>query len=214
MLTSNINIGWRHFLPAYFFMLMLAGRVALAHAPAWRMVAWAGVALAAIHVALWHPDYLSYINFPRHKPYLHISDSNVDWGQGLKAARRWIDAHPDRKIFVRDFGWGPDRLFNVKKRIGKGATVLDRGDPLPREGVLIISPVPLAGIYERSDPFRVLRDQEPDAVLAQSMLVYDLDRIRGDKAFNWPRYRPAPLDEEGKPRPPAPGSPKNANPRG
>ena len=214
MLTSKINIGWRHFLPAYLFMLMLAARVLLADHRTWRFAAWCAVALAGAHVLTYHPDYLSYINFPRHRSYLQISDSNVDWGQGLKAARKWINAHPDRKIFVRDFGWGPDRLFNVKKRIGKGATVLDRGDPLPREGVLIISPVPVAGVYERSDPFRVLRDKEPDAVLADSMLVYDLDRLREGKAFYWPKYRPAPLDEEGKPREAARGSPRNANPRG
>ncbi len=214
MLTSKINIGWRHFLPAYLFMLMLATRVVLADGRIWRVAAWCAVAIAAGHVLSYHPDYLSYINCPRHKPYLQISDSNIDWGQGLKAARRWIDAHPQRNVFVRDFGWGPDRLFNVKKRIGKRATVLDRGDPLPREGVLIISPVPLAGVYERSDPFRVLRNEDPDSVLAHSLLVYDLDRLRDGKAFWWPRYRHAPLDEHGKPRGAAPGSPKNAHPRG
>jgi Dolichyl-phosphate-mannose-protein mannosyltransferase len=214
MLTSKINIGWRHFLPAYIFMLMLSARVMMTSALSWRILAWCGVAVAGAHVLTWHPDYLCYLNWSHEKGYLQISDSNVDWGQGLKAARRWIDAHPDRKIFVREFGWGPDRLFNTKKRIGKGATVLDRGDPLPREGVLIISVVPVAGVYERSDPFRVLRDKEPVAILGNSMLVYDLDRLRDGKAFYWPKYRPPPLDENGKPREPAPGSPQNANPWG
>ncbi len=214
MITSNINIGWRHFLPCYVFMLLLASRVLLLRATAWRIGMGCSVLIAAVHVGSYHPDYFCYINFPRYKPYLQISDSNVDWGQGLKAAREWIVAHPGRKVFVRDFGWGPDRLFNIKNRVGDVATVLDRGDPLPREGVLIISPVPVAGVYERSDPFRVLRDQMPDATLAHSMLVYDLDRVRNGKAFYWPKYKDTPLGPDGKPRPAAEGSPRNKNPWG
>ncbi|HEX8524040.1 MAG TPA: phospholipid carrier-dependent glycosyltransferase [Tepidisphaeraceae bacterium] len=214
MITSKINIGWRHFLPCYIFTLLMASRVALLQATAWKVGMWCSVVVAAGHVLSYHPDYFCYINWPRYKPYLQISDSNVDWGQGLKDARKWIVAHPNRKVFVRDFGWGPDRLFNVKKRVGDVATVLDRGDPLPREGVLIISPVPVAGVYERSDPFRVLRDQEPDAVLGHSMLVYDLDRMRNGKAFYWPKYRPTPNGPDGKPRPAAEGSPKNEHPWG
>jgi hypothetical protein len=80
--------------------------------------------------------------------------------------------------------------------------------------VLIISVVPVAGVYERSDPFRVLRPVEPDAVLGHSMLVYDLDRLREGKACYWPKYRDTPLGPDGKPRPAAEGSPKNKNPWG
>ena len=43
MLTSKINIGWRHFLPAYMFMLMLATRVMLVRGVGWR---WGGLAVA------------------------------------------------------------------------------------------------------------------------------------------------------------------------
>ena len=62
-------------------------------------------------------------------------------------------------MFVRDFGWGAARIATVKKRLAglPNAYAVDRGDLLPKEGVLIISPVPLAGVYERSDPFRAAR---------------------------------------------------------
>jgi hypothetical protein len=216
MLSSKINIGWRHYLPAYTFMLLLATRTVLMKDWAWTLAAWGAVALAALHVTLWHPDYLSYINFPRDDAYLDISDSNIDWGQGLKAARKWAEEHPDRKVFIRDFGWGPQRLFNVKKRLEglSNAYAVDKGDTLPKEGVLIISPVPLAGVYERSDPFRVLREREPDEILAHSLRVYDLDRLRGSSKFIWPKYKPPPKDEHGNYRTPPPGAPQNAHPWG
>ncbi len=56
--------------------------------------------------SIWHhPNYISYFNFPRHKPYLAINDSNVDWGQSLKQVRDWIDSHPQQKpIYLRCFG--------------------------------------------------------------------------------------------------------------
>ena len=93
LINSRVNIGFRHFLPLVLSPWPsppMPGRPGRA----WTALAWAGVAVAALHAASLHPDYLSYINFPRHKPYLAISDSNVDWGQSLKQVRRWLDARP------------------------------------------------------------------------------------------------------------------------
>src|SRR2546423_9056237 len=66
LLTSHINIGFRHALPAYIMWMMLAARcVAPVASPAWNalrlVVAWAGVAFATAHVLSYHPDYLSYV---------------------------------------------------------------------------------------------------------------------------------------------------------
>ncbi len=192
MMASKIDIGFRHFLPAYAFMLMLATRVMLLRAPAfsfaWQPMAWIGVAVAAIHVSMFHPEYITYINFPRHDVWRQISDSNVDWGEGLKLARKWVDAHLDREIFMRDFGWGdPRRTVDVQHRLGKRVHILDRDATLPRGGILIISPVPLVGVYERYDPFSTLRKFEPIAILGNALRVYDLDALRGNKPFKWPK---------------------------
>jgi hypothetical protein len=81
MMTAKINIGFRHFVPAYVFAMMLASRCVAPGARWWSAGAWAAVAAAAFHGASYHPDYLSYVNFARDRPYLQISDSNFDWGQ-------------------------------------------------------------------------------------------------------------------------------------
>jgi hypothetical protein len=191
MMGSKIDIGFRHFLPAYVFMIMLASRIMLHDVKAWLAVAWIALAAAGADTLRYHPDYLCYINFPRQDVWKQISDSNVDWGQGLKYVRRWIDTHPNRQIFVRDFGWAKLRLSDVSERLGPRVTLLDRNSRPPTHGVLIISPVPLVGIYDLRwlrDPFAALRDQKPIAILGHSMRVYDLDRLRKPgQPFHWGR---------------------------
>ena len=42
----------------------------------------------------------------RSKPYLAISDCNVDWGQALKQVRAWLDAHPQKEKTVSLYYFG------------------------------------------------------------------------------------------------------------
>jgi hypothetical protein len=185
LLTSKINIGVRHFLPAYTFLLMLASRCVARGGWTWSAAAWGAVAVAGLHAASFHPDYLGYMNAPRHKPYLAISDSNVDWGQALKQARAWIDARPrdGRPISLRYFGYDSG---NLRYYLGDRAVILKETDPPPTTGLLIISPVFEAGLYDDRDAYVGLQPYEPVAVIGHSLLVYDLDRLGGGKPFRWP----------------------------
>lgn len=178
--VGGIHIGFRHALPAYVPLLMLCARVAATTVKPLHWLAWAGVAAAALHTHLWHPDYLSYINFPRDKPYLAISDSNVDWGQSLKQVRRWLDAHPQpgRPVWIGYFG--PEYGRSVRYYLGDAVRELGDTDPAPSSGLLIISPVWVAGGYGHGQ-YAFLRGRTPDAVIGHSMLVYDLDRPVGDR---------------------------------
>jgi hypothetical protein len=174
--AGGIHIGFRHFVPAYVPVLMLCGRCVLMPWRPARWIAWLGVAAAAVHVALWHPDYLSYINIPRDKPYLAISDSNIDWGQSLKQVRRWLDEHPQsgRPVWIGYFGNMEGR--SVRYYLQNRVKVLGEDDPRPHDGLLIISPVWLAGVYGH-EQYAFLRARTPDAVIGHNMLVYDLDRL-------------------------------------
>jgi hypothetical protein len=67
---------------------------------------------------------------------------------------------------------------------------LDQDSPRPTEGLLLISPVRLAGVYEPADPYAALRPHEPDAVIGNSILVFDLDRLGQGKPFCWPPRKP------------------------
>ena len=218
-----IQIGFRHFLPAYVPMLMLATRgIALrreGEAPSEPSAAAAaatpartdfgelsrgearppGRSSSLLTTACWllttltildslrlHPDYLSYTNFPRKNTHLAISDSNLDWGQSLKQVRRWIDDNQPlinkRPLHIAYFG-DPEG-DGVRHYLGETARPLTPNhDRLPTAGLLLASPVHLAGVYGELDPLRPLRQAEqngrvsPLAIIGHTMRLYDLDRL-------------------------------------
>lgn len=106
---SHIDIGDRHILPMYPFVLLfvaggwaqLAGRSRLILG----LVVLA-VALNAADGLRYAPDYLSYFTpfVSPHRTYELLSDSNLDWGQSLLALRHYQDMHPQEKIYLAYFG--------------------------------------------------------------------------------------------------------------
>ncbi len=183
--ASKISIGFRHFLPAYIFCLMLAARIA-ATRRSFRNIEWTLIILAFISTLNFHPDYLSYINFPYKKPQWLISDSNLDWGQALKEVRAWLAENPlPQPVYLRTFsdpkGIGPYYYFP------HGVTILQKSDPPPTTGILIISMVRESGAYDRGTPYTALKDIKPIAVIGHAMCVYnlaDLPRTTGQTANN------------------------------
>jgi hypothetical protein len=177
--TSKINIGFRHYLAPYLFLLVLASRCVANGNRLREALAWLCLAAAGLHTVSFHPDYLSYINFYRTRYYMMISDSNIDWGQSLKEVRHWLDSHPraDRPVYLAYFG---DDLGGIEANLGDLVEVLDlpAGEVPDRPGILIISPVVVTGQYPSrgGQYYRALRPVGPDAVIGHAMLVYDLAR--------------------------------------
>jgi hypothetical protein len=151
---------------------------------AWSLAAWSAVGLAGIHAALFSPDYLSYINFPRHKPHLAISDSNIDWGQSLKQVRAWIDARPADGRSISLYRFGKDE-GSIRYYLGDRVTTIRDGDDPPTRGLLIISGVLEASPYDLRDVYRTLWPYQPEAVIGHCMFVYDLDKLGGGAPFKW-----------------------------
>jgi hypothetical protein len=190
LMRQHINIGYRHFLVPETFWLMLASRCSARRVSVLPYAVWLATAAAAVDVALVTPDYLSYINFPRHQWYLQISDSNVDWGQGTKEIRAWIDRQKGdrRPIYLGYFGpfeqdlfteIGP-RLTQYVMNEGKwlGRTPNEYHNPaqtLPQHGILIVSPILVTGQYKPGPEFTRLRNVAPKELIGHALLVYDLD---------------------------------------
>jgi hypothetical protein len=85
-LGSTRNLGYRYLLPiAPLAIVWISG---LAEGPSWaRRLAWCGVAMLGLTVASIHPYELSYFNALAGGPIggrRILSDSNLDWSQGLK----------------------------------------------------------------------------------------------------------------------------------
>ena len=109
-LTRHMNIGHRHLLPIYPFLFVGAGAAAARAIEASRGRRWTVVALAlwyAVSVLHVHPHYLGYFNEVAGGPsqgWRYLVDSNVDWGQDLKALKNWTDAHGVTQLKLSYFG--------------------------------------------------------------------------------------------------------------
>jgi hypothetical protein len=182
-MTMKVNIGFRHFLPTYLFLLMLSTRCLSGNSSRPMYFGWAAVGAVAFHSAGFHPDYLSYTNGAWRNPHLVISDSNVDWGQGLREVRAWVEARPTDGRPIRLGYFGNRKAF--QHYLGDlSIECRDENDPIPADGILIVSPVFVAGPYDPKGNYEALRGAEPDGVIGHSLLVFDIDRLNRKKPLH------------------------------
>jgi hypothetical protein len=155
-LTSRLNIGIRHILPIYPFLIVLAAGAAWRLAARKRIWMYAIVALTAFHCAsslMAFPNYLSYSNEiwggPQ-KTYRYLSASNVDIGGGHIDEKNYLARNRITDCWIAAFG-SADLDYNgipCKSFPGVSAFVSNRFAvvPSPVEGTLLISTSQLSGM--------------------------------------------------------------------
>jgi hypothetical protein len=105
-MSSHINIGVRHLLPAYPFLFIAGGvlldrflRIKYAHPP---MVAVVVLALGWMSVEMLraYPDYIPYMNqlASGHPHWWYLSDSNVEWGDDAGALANYLHARGETDL--------------------------------------------------------------------------------------------------------------------
>ena len=188
--SQRINIGHRHLLPLYPFVLVIAGRVAaLAFPP---RPGGSVPALAVGALCLWqagatawaYPHYLAYFTELAGGPsngWRLLSDSNVDWGQGLKGLRQWMERTGVTRLKLAYFGTADVKYYGVD------ADRLPGYQPPPpsatvrkiRPGdIVAVSATLLQGLYveEGMRPLMErLRSLPPVTVIGHSIFVYRVD---------------------------------------
>jgi hypothetical protein len=159
----------------------LGGRWLAAALCAWIVVAAVGI----------YPDHLAYFNETAclledpHKigldggsrcGALWLDDSNVDWGQGLKQLKAWMDQNAKgRTIHLGYHGSFPPEGYGVlHEKIGLPDLV---GNPAP--GLYVISAnfvarIPALAEKLGSDAGQWLRRTPPTAIVGHSLYVYDI----------------------------------------
>jgi 4-amino-4-deoxy-L-arabinose transferase-like glycosyltransferase len=176
IMGSRLSTGFRHALAPYAIAMMFAGRIA-SSARMLRGVAWAGVVAALISVIPYHPDYIAYFNRPIDRPYLRVSDSNVDWAQAVKQVRDWLALRPrDGQpihvgLCVDPFSQTPNYY------LPRDVNLLYWLDDVPKSGLLLVSTEWICQPYDPKHRYRWLGDYEPIETIGHTMLVYDLDRL-------------------------------------
>jgi hypothetical protein len=195
-LAAHLNIGHRHLLPMYPFLITLAGCAAAAmiararlRYAAFALYAW--LAWGTLHIA---PHYLAYFNELAGGARGGIDflvDSILDWGQDLPGVKRRMDEHGVRRIYLSYFGSGMPEYYGIDyvalpSFMPLARPLTDKLDPNVIR-YLAVSATNLQKVYMGAvgapetfvDFLDYLREQrEPAAVIGGSIYVYDLHAPR------------------------------------
>jgi tetratricopeptide (TPR) repeat protein len=187
-MISGINLGVRHILPIYPFLFLIAGAGVEQLLTARRRLPRLAVAALFVvwigSVARAYPHTLSFFNIAAGGPENGLSflaDSNLDWGQHLKALKAWMDDHGIQHINLAYFGQADPRQYRIDcTYLPATFTFASRVTSPPQlPGFVAISATVLSGVY--LDPaWRVFysgfRHRPPAAVIGHSIRVYWVDR--------------------------------------
>jgi hypothetical protein len=189
-MAAAVNIGLRHVLPIYPFLIVIAAagaRGLFAARPTRFPIVLTAVALAAVLEAAWaFPDPLTYFNVfaggPRNG-YQALADSNLDWGQALKPLSVWMSERNVRRINLVYFGTADPKYYGIDAHyvwgtIAPAVSPAQQGPPeLP--GYVAVSATLLDGVPfdDRMRAFfRPLRDRVPAADIDGSIKVYWIEQ--------------------------------------
>jgi len=187
-ISSKLNLGVRHILPVYPFMIVLAG------AAGWRLATRSRIGAAAVGglvlfaaVSSLHafPSYLAYSTEAFGGPsrtYRVVTDANADWGQGLKWVKAYVDdnhlsncwfAYSMPLVDPRYYKIGCKPLLSAIGSLGVGPQV---AVPPSISGTILISATEAEGLYWGPDvlnPYEVFKQRRPDALIENVVLVYN-----------------------------------------
>jgi hypothetical protein len=169
-LQSRFAIGERHILPLYPFALLIAGGI-WEHARQHRVAATfviLALCLNAADALRYAPDYLAYFNIfvkPENSWRL-LTDSNLDWGQGLLALRAYEQQHPDETLHLAYFGSVDPALYGIK------ATPLPPAEQV--SGKVVAGASCLSGqVLDDNNGYHWLWPYPPRQALDHSMWIFD-----------------------------------------
>lgn len=193
-MASGINLGLRHILPIYPFVLLIAAAAAKALL-AWRrpigrcvfamlMVFWL---VTFVHV---YPHTLTFFTMFAGGPQnglSYLSDSNLDWGQDLKLLKSWMKRENVGHVNLSYFGTADPAYYGIDCTHLPGApffaSELVAKPKLP--GYVAISATTLSGLH--LPPYWRLfysgfRNERPVAEIGNSIRVYWVE--------SWPEAAP------------------------
>jgi hypothetical protein len=186
-ILSMLNLGVRHILPIYPFCVILGAAAASSFATRSGIAKVAVVALlifAAISSLRCFPDYLAYSNEiaggPSHT-YRLVTDSNADWGQGLKWTKTYLDQHSTSNCWFSYYNPAVNPAYygiHCKPLLsGMNREFGIATPPIPSTitGTVLISATEAVGFKWGPDtlnPYQLFLDRKPDAIIGNSTLVY------------------------------------------
>jgi 4-amino-4-deoxy-L-arabinose transferase-like glycosyltransferase len=182
---QNINIGLRHVLPAYPFLLVLIAGVVHYKSKHQKLARWI-LGLLCIwtvwEAALIYPHYLAYFNGlvggPSGGRYVLV-DSNLDWGQDLKGLKTYMERHGIRKVKLAYFGLSDPAYYGIDYDLlpsyaikGQPRCKEESPETLELKGTMAVSATLLQGLYCPGDIYWMLRRLKPTSNIGYSIYIY------------------------------------------
>jgi 4-amino-4-deoxy-L-arabinose transferase-like glycosyltransferase len=170
---ARLNYGERHVLPVYPFALLFAAAVwqKFSQNGLGRFVFLTLVALNAADVLRYAPDYLSYFQIcvPPSTSYRLLSDSNLDWGQGLLALRKYELEHPNEQLSLAYFGSVDPAVYGVRART--------LAEDAQATGTVVIGATNLSGQFLKNpDAYHWLFHHKLKGILDHCMYVFEVTK--------------------------------------
>ena len=203
-IASRINIGIRHILPIYPFVILIAAagaaELATAKARPPRLALAVLTVFWCVQFARVFPNTLTFFNVlvggPGHGIH-YLADSNIDWGQHLKLLKEWMDEQGVDHVNLAYFGTADPAYYRLNATYLPGTTELNgvaiRKPVLP--GYVALSVNMLSGQYLRPEWrmfYRGFRERRPVAELGHSIRIYWVE--------TWPEAALDRADPESAPR--------------
>ncbi|MCK5044298.1 glycosyltransferase family 39 protein [Candidatus Parcubacteria bacterium] len=180
-LSSNLNIGVRHLLPTFPFVIVLVSVViAKLTKNIYANFALAGLIIwQAVSVVSVYPHFLAYFNESVGGPdkgYLYTVDSNLDWGQDLRRLVQWTDDKEINQIHLDYFG-GSDAKYYLKDKYNPWWASRNP-EELPPNSYLAVSATLLQGGHgstPKNSGYLWLDQYEPVTKIGYSIFVYYIE---------------------------------------
>jgi hypothetical protein len=184
-MTSHINIGVRHLLPAYPFLFLLGGALLDRLLRAQRShIAAVAVTLVlggmGVEAARAYPDYLPYMNQLtwQHPHWFYLADSNVEWGDDVRDLAGYLRERGETRVRAELLGgWATLPMYGVEyvslllppaeqpptRYVALGASALNGSTVWVPEG---------PGDTPSHERFAAYRSRVPEAVFGHSIYLY------------------------------------------
>jgi len=169
-ILTNADLGDRYVLPVYPFLLLLASAVwdVVSHRRAATALVAAAVICQAGDALRYAPDALSYFNVfvPADRSYTWLSDSNLDWGQGLLALRDY-ERKNTGPVWLAYFGGVDPESYGIQRHI------LGEHDRV--HGTVAVSATHLSGQYlENPEAYHWLLHYPRKAILNHTLHIFEV----------------------------------------
>jgi Dolichyl-phosphate-mannose-protein mannosyltransferase len=188
--SSDLGIGYRHLFPMFpMLYILIAGCAAhvVSRNPKYAygfavLLLWQVITTVAARPAL-----LAYANEAwggPSKTHLYLSDSNVDWGQQLKAVKHYLETHPSQPCYFAYSAQGPIdfrdygidcRVLPTGAGLWAGLDTMRFGDDPNVSGTLLISDGEVSGvdIPGKPNPYAQFGSIQPVAIIDRGVNVYN-----------------------------------------